>query len=198
MNCYILVSAYDLFGCLLVYVFDSVIDYSVKTIVLVLSPLTFIYCWLDPLVYLFTYSGVLSSLTECNLQHYAESAVMRVGVEMSDNERVRVMEACADILGKLNAGAVFICVFYICFMWCDVCWLGCVWKFEGTGKCELVYGVVRVAVMMSKVRYTMQLAPVIDVKTTDGRSRVLKKLVDYVPKGIEYVNEKLPLRCVLL
>ena len=52
--------------------------------------------------------------------------------------------------------------------------------------------------MMSKVRYTMQVAPVIDVKTSDGRSRAMKKLVDNVPKGIEYVNEKLPLRCVLL
>ncbi|PWA49889.1 hypothetical protein CTI12_AA477100 [Artemisia annua] len=125
-------------------VFESVIDCSVNTIV-----------------------SVLSALTECNVKRYGESEVLRVGVDFSADECVRVMEACADILGKLN---------------------------EGTGKCELVYGVVRLAAMMSKVRYTMQVAPVIDVKTSDGRSRAMKKLMCCVPKGIEYVTEKLPLR----
>nr|GEW59402.1 hypothetical protein [Tanacetum cinerariifolium] len=90
-------------------VFESVLDCSVKSIM-----------------------SVLSSLTECNVKRHGKSEVLRVGVELSADECVSVMEACGDILGKLN---------------------------EGTRKCELVYAVVRVAVMMSKVRYTMQVAP---------------------------------------
>lgn len=79
--------------CLRIQVFESVTDCSVNTIV-----------------------SVLSSLTECNLQHYGESAVMRVGVELSADECVSVMEACGDVLGKLNEGAVFMCFCCICFL----------------------------------------------------------------------------------
>ncbi|KAL7598152.1 hypothetical protein Lser_V15G25581 [Lactuca serriola] len=60
-------------------VFDSVIEYSVNTIV-----------------------SVLSSLIECEVLKSDKSEVLRIGGYISAHDCVRVMESCVDVLGKLT------------------------------------------------------------------------------------------------
>ncbi|CAH1425213.1 unnamed protein product [Lactuca virosa] len=60
-------------------VFDSVIEYSVNTIV-----------------------SVLSSSIECEVLKSDKSEVLRIGGYISAHDCVRVMESCVDVLGKLT------------------------------------------------------------------------------------------------
>ncbi|CAH1425214.1 unnamed protein product [Lactuca virosa] len=66
-------------------VFDSVIEYSVNTIV-----------------------SVLSSSIECEVLKSDKSEVLRIGGYISAHDCVRVMESCVDVLGKLTEHGGFI------------------------------------------------------------------------------------------
>ncbi|CAI9286073.1 unnamed protein product [Lactuca saligna] len=131
-------------------VFDSVIEYSVNTIV-----------------------SVLSSSIECEVLKSDKSAVLRIGGYMSAHDCVRVMESCADALGKLTE--------------------------HGMLSRSLLYAVIRVAVMRTQFQYTMQLTPVFNVQSTEEMSHAhaLAKLVYYIPNMIPTNNQELQLRLLI-
>ncbi|KAI3714570.1 hypothetical protein L6452_21526 [Arctium lappa] len=67
-------------------VFDSVTDYSVNTIV-----------------------SVLSSSVDCKVLRFCKGEVLRIGGSISAHDCVGVMESCADILGKLKEHGMLSC-----------------------------------------------------------------------------------------
>lgn len=55
-----------------------------------------------------TIVSVLSSLAKCKVHRFGKEEILRIGGVISGNEIVEVIEACADVLGKLegNGGCV--------------------------------------------------------------------------------------------
>ena len=72
--------------------FDSVTEYSVNTIV-----------------------SVLSSSVDCKVLRFGdETAVLRIGGSISAHDCVEVMESCGDVLGKLKEHGGSIKVIFEC------------------------------------------------------------------------------------
>ena len=74
----VLLSSFDLFQ-----VFDSMIEYSVKTVI-----------------------SVLSSSINCKAIRCGEETVLSIGCLISSHDVVELVETCGDILGKLKARGV--------------------------------------------------------------------------------------------
>ncbi|XP_071689345.1 uncharacterized protein [Rutidosis leptorrhynchoides] len=126
-------------------VFDSVIDYSVNTLV-----------------------SVLSSLIDCKVTRMDKKEIFRIGSSLSCRDCEGVMEACADVLGKLSE--------------------------QGMYYRPILYSVVRLAAMTTQFRYIMRVTPVVDVQSTEGSHHAMTKLMHYIPKSISLEKQELELR----
>ncbi|KAK3009698.1 hypothetical protein RJ639_014804 [Escallonia herrerae] len=126
-------------------VFESSIEYLVKTIV-----------------------TVLSSSVKCDVMRLGGEEILQVGGLIPSRDCVGVMEACADILGKLYG--------------------------HGKLSCSLLYAVTRVAFSASCFQHASRSAPVLDVMSIGGWSPALSKLFFHFPKEICFENQEKPLR----
>ncbi|KAK9275328.1 hypothetical protein L1049_022592 [Liquidambar formosana] len=129
-------------------VFDSVIDYNVKTIV-----------------------AVLSSSISCKVLRFQEDEVLQIGSLVSSHDCVELIESCVDVIGRL----------------------------EGYGVLAhlLSYAVVRVVVLASFYQHVFPSIPIYDVKSIDGRSAAVLKLLCHLPRGISNKDHEIPLRLLL-
>lgn len=149
---------------------------------------------------------VLSSLVKCKVFRFDKEEVLRIGGTISSEDIVEVIEACADVLGKLEghggSEGVICYVFWMLVLsncvhsyFADVGFVAGCFKFSGMLSCSLLYAALRVAVSASCFRHVMQLAPILDVKSVDGRSLALTKLLCYLPREISLKSQEIPLRC---
>ncbi|GFY98449.1 hypothetical protein Acr_12g0009900 [Actinidia rufa] len=130
-------------------VFDSVIEYLVKTIVAVLS----------------------SSIT-CKTFRYGKAEFLRVGSGVSSRDCAGLIGACAAVLGKLEG--------------------------HGLLSQSLLYAVVRVAVSASCFRFGLEITPILDVKSIEGGTPTVLKLLSHFPKDISFENQQIPLRSMAM
>ncbi|KAK2645383.1 hypothetical protein Ddye_020578 [Dipteronia dyeriana] len=126
-------------------VFDSVIDFSVKTIV-----------------------SVLSSSIACKALRFQNEQFLLVGSSISRHGCVELIDACNDVLEKLEE--------------------------RGVPSHLLSRACVRVAVSASRYRFSYPLMHFIDVKPSDGRSTALTKLLCHLPREFSIENQEIPLR----
>ncbi|KAH7572142.1 hypothetical protein JRO89_XS04G0210600 [Xanthoceras sorbifolium] len=126
-------------------VFDSVIDFSVKTIV-----------------------SVLSSLITCKLLRIQNEQVLLVGSSISRHGCLELIEACNNVLEKLEE--------------------------RGMPSHLLSRACVRVAVSASRYRFSYPLMHFLDFKPSDGRSTAVTKLLCHLPREISIENHEIPLR----
>ncbi|XP_076936362.1 uncharacterized protein LOC143603464 [Bidens hawaiensis] len=129
-------------------VFGSLVECSVNTIV-----------------------SVLCSLVDCKVLRFGKAEVLRVGSSVSGGECLVVMEACGDVLRKVND--------------------------HGMLSCLLLYAVLRMAAMTTQFGYTTQLTPILNVQRTEEIISALSKLVCYMPKEINLENQELQMRLTL-
>ncbi|PSS15513.1 hypothetical protein CEY00_Acc13004 [Actinidia chinensis var. chinensis] len=129
-------------------VFDSVIEYLVKTIVTVLS----------------------SSIT-CKAFRFGKAEFLRVGSRVSSRDCAGLIGACAAVLGKLEG--------------------------HGLLSQSLLYAVVRVAVSASCFRFGLEITPILDVKSIEGGTPTVLKLLSRFPRDISFENQQIPLRLLL-
>ncbi|XP_075079656.1 uncharacterized protein LOC107813785 isoform X2 [Nicotiana tabacum] len=115
-----------------------------------------------------TIATVLSTSIECKVLRTAQDEVLQVGGLISAQDCTRVIESCADIVQKLEG-------------------------FRQDLSTMILYAVVRVAVLASRVHYSLKLPPVLDLRSIDGgQSAVLKQLHSRKEFNIE--SGKIPLR----
>ncbi|OIS98164.1 PREDICTED: uncharacterized protein LOC109233431 [Nicotiana attenuata] len=115
-----------------------------------------------------TIATVLSTSIECKVLRTAQHEVLQVGGLISAQDCTRIIESCADILHKLE---------------------GCRQDLSPM----ILYAVVRVAVLASRVHYSLKLPPVLDLRSIDGgHSAVLKQL--HCQKEFNIESGKIPLR----
>lgn len=63
-----------------------------------------------------TIVSVLSSSIECKVLRFDKSEVLRIGGSISAHDCVRVMESCADVMGKLNEHGGFTKLLFECII----------------------------------------------------------------------------------
>ncbi|GMY36298.1 hypothetical protein FCV25MIE_31540 [Fagus crenata] len=126
-------------------VFDSVLQYSINTIV-----------------------TVLSSSIACRVFRFQKDEVFRIGSSFSRRDCAELIEACANVVEKL----------------------------EGHGMLSqmLSCAVVRVVVSASCYRYLFPSTPVLDAKSINGRSAALSQLLCHLPREFSLKNHEIPFR----
>ncbi|XP_059633100.1 uncharacterized protein LOC132275917 [Cornus florida] len=144
----VLDTALSLMGFRAPQVFDSGIEYLVRTIV-----------------------TVLSSTIACKVLRFQKEEVLQIGSTISRRDCAELIEFCADVLGRLDG--------------------------HGMLSHTLLHAVVRVAVSASCFRYVLELTPILDVKSIEGRSLAVSKLLCHLQKEISLRNEEIPLRLLL-
>nr|GMD52588.1 uncharacterized protein LOC109169005 isoform X1 [Ipomoea batatas] len=127
-------------------VFDSMIEFMVKTIV-----------------------TVLSSSVECEVVKCGSVEALQIGGSISGQDCVEMIEACADVLQKLEAFRVV----------------------AGDLSPSLLYAVVRVATLASRHHYSVQMA---EMKATRKRNSAFAKLLCHSPRGFNFKSGEIPLR----
>ncbi|KAH0744711.1 hypothetical protein KY290_032704 [Solanum tuberosum] len=115
-----------------------------------------------------TIATVLSSSIECKVLKTADGEVLQIGGLISGQDCTRIVESCADVLQKLE-------------------------RFQPDLSPIILYAVVRVAVLASRVHYLLKLPPVLDLRSIDGRHCALLKQV-HCQKEINIESGKIPLR----
>ncbi|XP_031252372.1 uncharacterized protein LOC116110295 [Pistacia vera] len=126
-------------------VFDSVIEFSVKTII-----------------------SVLSSSITCKVISFRNEEILQIGSSISRHDCEELMEACNDVLEKL--------------------------KGRGVLSHLLLRAVVRVAVSACLYWFSFPLMVFLDVKSIDGRTSAVSKLLCYLPREFSLENHEIPLR----
>ncbi|KAK4368696.1 hypothetical protein RND71_012488 [Anisodus tanguticus] len=114
-----------------------------------------------------TIATVLSSSIECKVLRTADVEVLQIGGLTSGQDCSRIVESCAAVLQKLE-------------------------EFQYLSPMVL-YAVVRVAVLVSRVHYSLKLPPMLDLRSTDGRHSALLKLL-HCPKEYSIESGNIPLR----
>ncbi|KAJ0030730.1 hypothetical protein Pint_13389 [Pistacia integerrima] len=136
-------------------VFDSVIEFSVKTII-----------------------SVLSSSITCKVISFRNEEILQIGSSISRHDCEELMEACNDVLEKLKGRGLYCVLFF----------------FFGVLSHLLLRAVVRVAVSACLYRFSFPLMVFLDVKSIDGRTSAVSKLLCYLPREFSLENHEIPLR----
>ncbi|KAK4342484.1 hypothetical protein RND71_038300 [Anisodus tanguticus] len=114
-----------------------------------------------------TIATVLSSSIECKVLRTADVEVLQIGGLISGQDCTRIIESCADVLQKLET-------------------------FQHLSP-MILYAVVRVAVLASRIHHLMKLPPMLDLRSINGRhSALLKQL--HCQKEFNIESGKIPLR----
>lgn len=126
-------------------VFNSVLQYLVNTIV-----------------------TVLSSSIACRVFWFQKDEVFQVGSSVSHQDCAEMVEACADVVGKL----------------------------EGHGMLSqmLACAVVRVVVSASCYQHLLPSTPVLNAKSIDRRSTAVSQLLCHLPREFSLKNHEIPFR----
>ncbi|KAJ7979354.1 putative Acyl-CoA synthetase family member 4 [Quillaja saponaria] len=141
----VLDAALSLMGFRAPQVFDSVIEYMVRTI-----------------------TSILRSSVACNVIQFHTEKVLRVGSSISRHDCSKLMEACADVLGKLNG--------------------------HGMLPYHLSCSVIKTSISASSCRYALSPAPIFDGNSVNGRSTIISKLLSQLPREEVVENNDIPLR----
>nr|XP_027066100.1 uncharacterized protein LOC113691970 isoform X2 [Coffea arabica] len=126
-------------------VFQSVFDCTVKTIV-----------------------AVLSSSIECKVIKIGKNEVLRVGGSICRQDCAEIIEACVDVLEKLEGH-------------------------RGDLSLSMVHAALHMVVLASRFKYTLGSSAVLDVKTVDGWKLSFQKLLAHVPKE-SCISRDMPVR----
>ncbi|KAG8376143.1 hypothetical protein BUALT_Bualt09G0032600 [Buddleja alternifolia] len=130
-------------------VYDSVTEFTVKTIV-----------------------TVLSASIDCKMLTINKEQVLRVGGSIYKSDCANVMDACADILRKLQGRQGNLCAL-------------------------LLYTVIRMAAFAPCSPSAMPSTSNLDVKFSDASTSALTNLLGHLPNEFKFNNEEIPLRLLL-
>ncbi|XP_031389413.1 uncharacterized protein LOC116202044 isoform X1 [Punica granatum] len=129
-------------------VFDSVIERLVKTI-----------------------AAALSSSVSCKVVKFANAEALLIGSSILERDRVELIEACSDVLVKLND--------------------------NGMHSHMLLDAVVRVTFSASCCQYSFPAYPVKDANPARCRSSAALALLNHLPRDFCLNNDEVPLRLLL-
>ncbi|PON50466.1 hypothetical protein PanWU01x14_223310 [Parasponia andersonii] len=121
-----------------------------------------------------TVVAVLSSSISCRAFRFQNDEVLLIGSSISRRDCADLIEACSDVLGKLD-------------------------KHGGGGEISTQYkyllcAVLRVAISSSWYRYPYPSRPILDVKSIDSRTMAVSKFLIDFPGGLSLEDSGIPLR----